>query len=575
MSKRRRKKRRQIDPQKLKQRRHKVQLRALFARLGFERQAIDGLEFTFGGRTGELDDLFIYENIVVLCEYTVGKATSAHVLKKKPLFDNIAADAPGWINHFGQLHTALPAKLQQAGYRPEEAKIRIIYASTEGVSKEIVDACPGVAFLDGTRERYFQALSKTIQRSARHELFKFLDIPFAEIGQQVHRSSSQQLTFDGAVLPEGHSSFPKGFKVVSFYADPGTLLELSYVLRQDSWRDTEGLYQRILIPSKIRKMRKYLVEIKRVFVNNIIVTLPSNTSLNDPRARGQNIDVRTLQKVTPVSVQIPYHSNVIGLVDGQHRVFCYYESNDKIEPTIAQLRKRQNLLVTGLIFPTNWTEHERRRFEAKLFLEINDTQARAKSGLKQSIELVLNPLSTTAIAKEITNRLSHSGPLQDLLQVSVFDPPGRIKTTSIVSYGLRPLVKFAGDDTLFATWSSAGKNRLKNAEDTSDEQVRRLLDQYLIYCVYSINEFLLAAKLKLGPDRWRIEESRKTKGLWLSPTTINGLFVCMRQIVAHRRLKKRPYYERRLQGLASFGVGAYRSSQWNALGQKLFETFFE
>jgi len=91
-----------------------------------------------------------------------------------------------------------------------------------------------------------------------------LGLEYSEIGQQIHNTSGDTRNFDGYMLPEHHSGYQKGFKVVSFYADPETLLAVSYVLRQDSWRDGEGLYQRILIKNKIASMRKYLVEAQAV-----------------------------------------------------------------------------------------------------------------------------------------------------------------------------------------------------------------------------------------------------------------------------------------------------------------------
>jgi len=106
-------------------------------------------------------------------------------------------------------------------------------------------------------------------------------------------------------------------------------------------------------------------------------------------------------------------------------------------------------------------------------LEINDNQARAKSGLKQSIGLILNPYSTIAIAKEVTNRLSKKGPLAGLLQTNFFDSPEMIKTTSIVSYGLRPLLKLDGQDSLFAAWKSLNKENL--ADNKTDLAIRKSL----------------------------------------------------------------------------------------------------
>ena len=142
--------------------------------------------------------------------------------------------------------------------------------------------------MDGARFRYFESLSKTIHRSGRFELFKYLKLSFKDVGIEINSTSEVSKTFPGYVLPENFSSFPPHFKVVSFYADPATLLQMAYVLRRDSWLDKEGLYQRILLRAKIRNMRKYLTTDKRVFVNNIIVTLPKDTKLNDQKNHGAN-----------------------------------------------------------------------------------------------------------------------------------------------------------------------------------------------------------------------------------------------------------------------------------------------
>src|SRR5258706_10311230 len=130
--KRRKKRRKQVDPLKAKQRRHKAQVRALFARMGFERYGVEDIQFNFEGRSGELDDLFVYENIIIVCEYTVGKATTAHVLGKKVLFDKINDNPAAWIMEFSELHQPLNAYLKSKGYRAEESRVRVIYASTEG-----------------------------------------------------------------------------------------------------------------------------------------------------------------------------------------------------------------------------------------------------------------------------------------------------------------------------------------------------------------------------------------------------------------------------------------------------------
>jgi DGQHR domain-containing protein len=224
--------------------------------------------------------------------------------------------------------------------------------------------------LQGGLKKYFFALGKTIQKSARVEFFSFLNLNWANVGSGALSASSKSSDYSGQLLPHSMSSFPTGYKVVSFYADPESLIAGAYVLRRDGWKDSSHLYQRILVPSKISKMRRYLVEQKRVFVNNVIVTLPSETALNDPKSKGTNVPQEELYKAQPITVSIPVGYSVIWIIDGQHRLFCYHEGNDPLEPKIAHLRKRQHLLVTGIIYPPDIKEKPRLEFEARLFLEI-------------------------------------------------------------------------------------------------------------------------------------------------------------------------------------------------------------
>lgn len=564
------KKKRIINPQKKAQMQQKFSVRALFYRIGFSRVASDEITFTFEERTGEIDDIFIQENILLLTEYTVGKYDSGHVAKKSILYEKILNNPSGWVKFYKDVNDSFSQKISSSNFQSNEFKIHIIYVSTEGVSEEIEKAFPDYRFFDGNRYRYFDALSRTIHNSSRHEFHKYLALDYSEIGERIHDSSKRILNFDGHVLPENHSGYTTGFKVVSFYADPASLLAISYVLRKDSWRDEEGLYQRILIKSKISNMRKYLVDIKRVFVNNIIVTLPNNTKLLD--ADQNTINPKDIQKVQQVSIGVPYSANMIGLIDGQHRVFCYYESDDLIEPQIAKLRTRQNLLVTGLIFPPDWSDTQKRQFEANLFLEINDNQARAKSGLKQSIELILSPYTSISIAKEITNRLTRKGPLEGLLQTNFFDPPEKIKTTSIVSYGLKPLIKLDGKDSFYFLWEDKEKDLLQSSE-TNGELRKVLLERYISFCVEIVIEFLKAARLNTANQDWKLADKKRSQ--FLTPTTINGFFVCIRRLIENNKLTKPYKFDTKLAGLENFTFSNYTSSGWTALGNALYKEYFE
>jgi DGQHR domain-containing protein len=571
-AKRGRKPKRKIDPQKREQLKQKKSTRAVFQRIGFEWIKSDGIDFTFDGRTGELDDILITSNILLLVEYTTGKPDSGHLAKKSILYEKILKNSGKWISEYQAVNSVFHSKIDGGDFQPDEFQVFICYVSLNGASQEIEDAFPHYRFLDGTRLRYFDALSKTIQRSAKHEFFNYLKVNIKKLGDRLHKTEDDSKNFNGHLLPEANSGYPKGFKVVSFYADPATLIEMSYVLRKDSWRDPDGLYQRILIGSKIKNMRKYLTNAKRVFVNNIIVTLPPQTIINDP-STGQNADNEKLTMVSAVKITVPLQPNMIGLIDGQHRVFSYHEApNDTLEKEIAKQRIRQNLLVTGLIFPSSWTQNQKREFEAKLFLEINDTQAKAKTLLKQSIEVILNPYSTLAIAKEVVNRMSRRGPLSGLLQTNFFDPPDRIKTSSIVSYNLSPLIKLSGDDSLFFAWDKKDKARLTDSKTPSDER-KTLLSEYIEYCGKQINEFLLEAKMALGPENWQVSTAKNRQ--FLNTTSIGGLLACIRLLIANNQLKGKPHYSAKLTRLKSIDFSSYRSSAWRSLGEDIYAKCFK
>ena len=65
-------------------------------------RGIIGTSTVFDGRTSELDDIFIFKNVIVLMEYTIG-SPGTYLLKKKSIYDKILKRAyvlrkDGWRN---------------------------------------------------------------------------------------------------------------------------------------------------------------------------------------------------------------------------------------------------------------------------------------------------------------------------------------------------------------------------------------------------------------------------------------------------------------------------------------------
>jgi DGQHR domain-containing protein len=547
---------------------HFREVRSIFSTCGFRRiPSASDKEFTYDGTTSDFDDVFIHENIVVLTECTVHQSSelSGHLKKKKVLYDKIIKDVPAFLAFMDKEFPGFQAA-KDPKFQPHHYRVIIMYCARYPITTELKDEVPGIRYLDYHIVRYFKAITDRVKLSARYELFAFLGLSQKDIGIGViSPAAAASTSYEGSILPEGQSHFPKGFKVVTFYVAPAALLERCYVLRKDGWGDEDGLYQRMISRTKVEAIRKYLLNKKRVFINNIIVTLPSTTQLT--RDSGQTIDPSKITQTEPGNIQLPLEYNSIGLIDGQHRVFSYYEGG-KDEASINILRLQQNLLVTGVIYPSGITKADRSKFEATLFLEINATQTNAKSELKQAIGVLLQPFSQDSIARQIVNSLNDKGALGGQFERYFFDT-GKIKTTTIVSYGVKPLIKLGGDDSLFSAW------KVSNKQDLVDTPTEAIVSEYVKFCVREIDQFIGAIKSNLPADRWTADQ--KIKGRMLTTTILNGFIVCLRLLVQNKKLHSFEWYKTKLDtaALNKFQFSSYKSSQYGSLGQDMYKAFFD
>ncbi len=546
------------------QRRHRREIREVFAVVGFQRvEGASDKEFTYDGVTSDFDDVFILENVVVFAEYTTSTDISEHAKKKYLMYDRIRKDAGQFIG-FARSAPLGIAGVLGSKYSDNQIRLILIYCSLNTVQAELKAQIDHTLFMDYSVVRYFKLLTKTVRKSAQHELLAFLGVEYKHFaGRALNANASPRDPFNGAVLPEHHSKFPKGYKVVSFYIQPSALLARAYVLRRDGWRDRSGLYQRMIQRAKLESIRKYLVDQQRVFVNNIIVTLPSGTKILD--ADENTINTTTIHTTQPAVISIPSEFNSIGVIDGQHRVFSYYEGGTN-ENVIGALRSQQNLLVTGIIYPDNISDPEKTRFEAGLFLEINSTQSNAKSELKQAINQLIRPFLADSIARDVLERLNDGqGALSGKFSQNFFDAGG-LRTTSVVSYGLRPLVRPSAPGSLFARWTDADKDTFVSFENDAARK------RYVDYCASQIGLFFAAAKSRLPADRWTT--SRTVQNRLLTPTVVNGLIGAMRQALDAGVEMTFENLRDQLADLDMFPFEKYRSSQYTVMSTELFKTFF-
>ena len=544
-------------------------IRLIFSNAGFVLVPQEDIEADINGQKSDLDNVFIFENLVVVAEDTIVTTKKEDHLRKKAEFFKHCNDNKSAFIQF--LKTNVPAYKNSSAnsFNDSDIHLAFLYTSRCEINSTHQQRYPLLKFMDQKVLSYFLSLSKTIKKSARFEIFKFLGIDHEKIGSQKSGTPSNEYT--GLILPETPSGFPTGYKLVSFLIDPATLLRQSYVLRKDGWLDNDFVYQRILVTSKVMNMRKYLIEEGRVFVNNVIVTLPDDVKLIDINNGNTTVSTINASAVKyPVKIQIPQKAGNVGIIDGQHRVFSYHEGDDTHEPIISQMRDKQHLLVTGIIFPKNMVEDDRVRFEAKLFLEINDKQTRTKAALRQVISTIVSPFNDISIAKMIVNDIARRDPMDKVLEQHFFDR-GKLKTTSIVSYGMRHVAKLSGNDSFYHIWGNRKKKDLLKDKDM------KLLGQYMKFCADEMNVFLKAFKKNIPANMWTTDQKVSRV---LTATTITGLIHCMRILIENNKRGDINHYDKgfkKLTGKIDFTPGkfTYKSSHWKDLGDKIYDICFK
>ena len=525
-------------------------LRRIFEGAGFKHVHADDLHFMVDGRQGEIDHIFVWENVVLLCEETTEANPNKHCTNKVVFHSKIAEDYEQFLDTYSVINPTLMTTIGDT-YGRQDLEIRHLYFS-EKADVSIGTSNPFL-ILTRAQAKYFASLVETIERSAKFELLKYLKIALHQTGNaRLSGSSVSSNSFPAFALPAAHTSYPSGFAVVSFYADPSALITRSYVLRRDGWEDPGLSYQRFVKAEKLVAMREYLAGNGKVFINNLVVTLPSTALLTDPKTQAP-VAPDTLSNKTLVQLHLPLELGTVGIVDGQHRILSYYEGSGPTENAINRLRVRQNLLVTGIIFPPSFTPEMRVKFEAEIFLGINNNQSPVNTQLRQDLETIIHPESPVAIARLIVNRLSKEGPLGGKMAMSQFDPPDKIASGSLGPYVVEILTK--PKSAFYKTWDSTGVRNMNNVQDRHE---------FIDYSVTELKRLLEEAATQLK-QKWK---SVPNGGI-LSTTTVGGLLLLMDRLAKDGRNIPSIDYSLLFKDLNNFDFSTYTSSAWGKLATAL------
>ena len=169
------------------------------------------------------------------------------------------------------------------------------------------------------------------------------------------------------------------------------------------------------------------------------------------------------------------------------------------------------------------------------------------------------------MAKQVMQKLAASGPLAGHVETFFFDK-GMLKTSSIVSFALVPLLKTTGSDTLFKLFKHPEKAGIL---DGSSEEA---LQEYLQFATTSISIFLSAVKANVDSVRWTPD--RAVSNRLLTVTYVNAFLITLRKIIEKGGPFTFDALKGKLAGIGAFPFKTFHSSQYNRMAEKIFDKHF-
>lgn len=538
-----------------------------FSEAGFTYIPTNDQEMVIGLRTVEVDALFVYENIWLICEDTI-KTTNIrdHIRTKNEAFGEIIGNLSLFKDKLIEMFPDKAAVLNK--YDSDRIKAFGLYMSREelDLAENDYQLFSNLIFIQPKTLNYFQWIVQCIKRSAKTEIFRFLGLKNSDIGIMSSSSATTQITAP-IIYPKAFTGLTNKVRIVSFMMSAEDLLNTCYVLRKDNWTESIWLYQRLIDKAKIKSIRGFLETKGEAFYNNIIVALPDNVSFMDEGDKYKTIDeIGELEG--NCKLLLPKEMNSICVIDGQHRIFAHYESgtNSKQEAKISELRKQLHLLVTGLVFPKDMPAKERAAIQSEIFLDINSNAKPVPQNVLLQINRIMNPIGDESIAQFVIEKLNKRGIFQNQLQLSALDS-GKIKTASIVKFALRYLVTVKPSDekpSLFTYWDG-DKNALLSADV-------KAIEAYVEFCSATLRSYFGAIKKNLSTE-WNDETSKL-----LSVISINGFIIALTRQLSMNGVQGFDFYDQCFNGWTfdfSKEGFPYTSSQYRKFSTLILQEVFK
>ena len=253
----------------------------------------------------------------------------------------------------------------------------------DGVSKalrHIYGKEKRVKFLFATRNFRFQEEGEDIMRMRNAGIFHLNENAFSYISNLIKSYKEaviyqfHALMFKDELISSNSIIIPAmrgemgGKRYYLFSVEPSTLLKVGFVLHRTRVNDSLApTYQRLLVPSRLKGITKF-IDGGGYFPNSIIINFcEPNENLKIDFAP---IKEKTDSKVEFGFLEIPNAYGIAHIIDGQHRIYGYANSQFKDKNTI----------------PVVAFENMESEEQLKIFMEINENQKSVSPSLRLDLE---------------------------------------------------------------------------------------------------------------------------------------------------------------------------------------------
>ena len=272
------------------------------------------------------------------------------------------------------------AKPKSHSFKGDLNNIEQYKEGVTSVLKQIYGANKRVKFIFATRNYRFTEDGEDITRMKNSNIFHLNDNSYNYITNLIKSYKESViyqfygLMFKDELINEKEIKIPVlkgnmgGRNYYIFSIEPILLLKIGFVLHRTRVNDSMApTYQRLLVPSRLKGITKFIDE-GGYFPNSIIINF--SASNDNLRVKFTPIQSNTDSQSEFGFLRIPNAYGIAYIIDGQHRVYGYAQSQFKEKNTI----------------PVVAFENMESEEQLKIFMEINENQKAVSPSLRLDLE---------------------------------------------------------------------------------------------------------------------------------------------------------------------------------------------